>query len=86
MELRRLSSVWVIVGSKNKEIFKINVLQKFTLHALFPPTDSMADDSMSSCDRCIEPEKNFCIQLPTSLANEVIQAVIGPDIPKAQTF
>ena len=39
---------------------------------------------MSSCDRCIGPEKDFFIQSPTSLAND-FQAVFGPDMPKAQT-
>ena len=39
---------------------------------------------VSSCDRCIGPEKDFFIKSPTSLAND-FQAVFVPDMPKAQS-
>ena len=38
---------------------------------------------MSLCDRCIGPEKDFFIQSPTSLAND-IQVVLGPTYRKSR--
>ena len=54
--------------------FVINLLNEQLRKFSHPPSPWLIGILVSSCDRCIGPEKNFFIQSPTSLTND-FQAV-----------